>query len=1017
MSTVPAPVLDPRDDRAVAAELALAAPGYIPEHPADATGPAGTAAGALLASFAHYRGLLNQGLAALPGRHQAALFDLLGAQLLPAQGARVPLVFAVAPESTLDITLAQGSLVAAAQAATLPSLEPAAAPLPAAEPPVYATERTVTLTPGRLVSLASIDAGSDRYADHSAGLATGFELFSALRLTPHEFYLGHDTLFALGGDDIMLVIGLQLQQGAAAPLTLLWDYLTESGWVPLPHVLEEDTTAGLMGSGQVTLRRVCGPDAKKAVIAGRESFWIRARLASPLLAGMGTSQPVINDVRVQVKFHKQDLLPEAGFADAVALDFSKHFYPFGERPPEHACFYVGSKEVFGRPGARVAMVFTLSTPGVAWLPLTLAWEFLGRQGWTALSVDSTDGGNPPQPFTFQAPPATPFDPSVGQVRFPCPEDWVEGEVNGVRNHWLRVRIMAGNFGLPATVTMPPPPAPAPAPAPGAPPAPTAPPAVPVFTPDSFRPPVLESLLLAFDYLTEPQPPHHALTHNDFRFTDVTEAALWPDRSFSPFTPVEDRDAAIHFGFDRPLADGLCSLYAHCPAAQAGAAEPSAWQWEYRSAGGWRELGVIDESAGFQRSGMISFIGPRDALATQGLHGTLYRIRARLKRGEALAPRTVAGLWLNAVWGAQQRSVERELLGRSDGNPGQRMALRHTPVLTGETVEVEEWVGRGDSWQLALSGVAGSDLRIERDGVTGEAIAAWVRWQARAHLHDAGAGDRTYTLERATGSLRFGGRAPVAGRRVVVSYRAGGGIGGNVAAGAVSQLRIAQPLITAVTNPVAAAGGAEAESLARAMRRGPQALRHRGRAISAQDIEWLAQESSPEVARVRCLPLLGPDGIAQRGHYTVLVVPHSVALQPRPSDELARHVQDFLGRHAPATVRIRVAGPRYLNVSVRAVIVPLVAGESALVEERARIALDRFLHPLRGGAWGEGWSFGEAVPLSRVARLLEALPGVSHAEGLVLSADGALQGSLAAPGGDVLPSPGVHELVMKIGGRA
>lgn len=988
------PVLDPRDAEAVAADLAAATPAYTPEWSAQAEGPAN----AVRLVYARYRELLNRGLNQLPLRHQAAMLDLLGEQLLPAQGARVPLVFTVSPESTRDITLAQGSAVAASQPAALPSLEPAAAPAPPAPAPVFATERTVTLTPGRLASVSSLDANSDLYADHSDQLTTGFELFAGLQLTPHELYLGHDTLFALGGDDITLIVGLQLQRGADTPLALVWEYFTDSDWLPLPHLIEEDTTGGLTASGQVTLRRVCGPNAKKATLAGQESYWIRARLNSALLHTMAAREPVVNDVRVRVMFRKTGLLPEAGFADAVSLDLSKHFSPFGQRPDAHACFYLASKEVFARPRARACLNFVLGTAGVG-TAVALAWEYLGAHGWADLGCDTSDGAIPPAAFTFRAPAGGGNPPFNGTVRFTCPDDWDEAEVNGARNHWLRVRIIGGNFGVAAVYN------------------PNATTPAAVFTPDSFAPPIVERVTLDFDYLTEPEPVQHGLTNNDFHFTDVTEAAMWPGKTFKPFTPVEDQAAAIHFGFDRALPDGLGSLYAHCPAAAASAGQASAWQWEYRGATGWRELSVIDETAGFQRSGMVQFIGPRDAVATDGLHGTLYRLRARLKRGEALTTLPVAGLWLNAVWAVQQRSIERELLGRSDGNPDQSMALAQTPVLEGDLVEIEEWIGRGDSWRLALADVALGDVRLELDKVTGEAVVAWVTWQARAHLHGAGPGDRVYTLERATGTLRFGPRVPLAGRRVVASYRAGGGLAGNVEAGSVKELRIAQPLISGASNPVAAAGGAEAETLPRALRRGPQALRHRHRALSVQDIEWLAREASPEVARVRCLPLLGPDGNAQRGHYTVLIVPDSVDTQPAPTEELARDVRDFLAQHAPATVAIRVAPPRYVSVSVRAVIVPSDASEAARVEDRARQAINGFLHPLHGGTSGEGWQFGEAIPLSRLAALIEGVPGVSHAQGLVVSADGALCGDFAALGADWLPSPGPHELVMKTGDGA
>jgi hypothetical protein len=32
-------------------------------------------------------------------------------------------------------------------------------------------------------------------------------------------------------------------------------------------------------------------------------------------------------------------------------------------------------------------------------------------------------------------------------------------------------------------------------------------------------------------------------------------------------------------------------------------------WEYGAAQGWTELGVLDETLGFQRSGVVQFIGP------------------------------------------------------------------------------------------------------------------------------------------------------------------------------------------------------------------------------------------------------------------------------------------------------------------------------------------------------------------------------------------------------------------------
>ena len=107
------------------------------------------------------------------------------------------------------------------------------------------------------------------------------------------------------------------------------------------------------------------------------------------------------------------------------------------------------------------------------------------------------------------------------------------------------------------------------------------------------------------------------------------------------------------------------------------------------------------------------MGPYDAVPAPGLGGTLYRIRARIKTDLRWRAQPVDGLWSNTVWGRQGESVQNDLLGTSDGNPG--LTLRfpdlRVPVLLGETIEVREWSGRGDDWETSVHGVAAEDLRF------------------------------------------------------------------------------------------------------------------------------------------------------------------------------------------------------------------------------------------------------------------------------------------------------------------
>ena len=142
-------------------------------------------------------------------------------------------------------------------------------------------------------------------------------------------------------------------------------------------------------------------------------------------------------------------------------------------------------------------------------------------------------------------------------------------------------------------------------------------------------------------------------------------------------------------------------------------------------------------------------------------------------------------------------------------PAQRV-----PVLAGELVEVREWSGRGPSWRTAVEDVPEDDLRFERDPVTREPRAVWVRWQGREHLLESGPDDRHYSLERTRGRLQFGddqrGRIPPGGAPVALSFTTGIGVAGNVPAGAITELRTGVPYLGGVNNPMAAEGGSAPE---------------------------------------------------------------------------------------------------------------------------------------------------------------------------------------------------------------
>ncbi len=1040
-----APVVDPRDQTGVLAELTGNLPGYTPEWSA---GP-GAAASALMRVFARYAGILIGGLNKVPQRGLLAFLDMLGTHLLPAQAAEAPLVFTLAENSPVDVTLPENSQVAAPPQPSVPSLASTNSPAAAApQPLLFATRQTITLNRGPLSSLYSINPGSDEYADHSSSLSSGFTLFDNMALTEHAIYLGHDSLFALKGSfRILLLFGFR--DGADTPLSIEWEYLAQNGWAPLTSAPEDDTTGGLAHDGIIILQRDPGPPAKQGTFAGKTSYWVRGRLTTPLLpdgTGGQRTVPVINSIRARLRLSKSNLTPEAAFAESVSLDVTKDFYPFGAQPTTYSTFYLASKEVFQRQGASIQITFELSQEGRIQGSLALAWEYFDGSSWSDLGLNYQ--------FTQD-----------GSVSFLCPRNWQQTSVNGVKNFWMRVRITKGGYGCPLRLNLAPstdivgvaqdkvtltvrsnagycggeqvilldsqgnasgnsivqsidsnqlvvssavdptsfaggkvnPPS-----------------ALPNIAASSLQPPVIKKLTMQYAYLTDPELLDHCLSKNDFVFEDHTEACHWPDQTFAPFHPVSERQAAVHFGFDRPPA-GLVSLYADIPedVAQSRTPGASVFIWEYLSARGWIELGVLDETSGFQNSGMIQFAGQPDAVAAPGLGTALYWIRARVKEGDEPAAAPISGIWFNAVWATQRTSNAAELAGNSDGNPGQAFLLQHTPVLAGEVVEVQEWTGSGDGWQTALPGVAQSDLRFERDGATGVVKAVWVRWYEQPNLYNSGPTDRHYVIERATGFIRFGapGMIPPAGAAISATYSSGGGIAGNVPVGAISELHTAVPYVTKVANPVAASGGTDTETIDSVVVRGPQAIRNRDRAVSPSDYEWLARQASPDVGRARCFPITGPDGHAQRGWVTLVVVPRSLDAQPQPTPEFQVRILDYISARAPfsARPRIRIAGPEYSLVGVWFEVVPKQADQAAQLETLLRDRLNQFFHPLTGGLDGRGWDFGQSVHISQVAFVIERTPGVDCVPAIYMKVNEQIFDEFVPVGPGSLVAAGNHEI--------
>lgn len=352
---------------------------------------------------------------------------------------------------------------------------------------------------------------------------------------------------------------------------------------------------------------------------------------------------------------------------------------------------------------------------------------------------------------------------------------------------------------------------------------------------------------------------------------------------------------------------------------------------------------------------------------------------------------VQGVYLNTAWAIQAETIQDELLGSSNGSANQEFKLTKSPVIE-ESIWVNELFTLTETERNKLSEQKDFEIKIKKDAEN-NVTEFLIRWLPIDDIAQAGPADRVYAIDRTFGLVDFGdgakGQVPPIGKdNVKATYRSGGGSRGNVAATLIKSLRSTIPLVESAANPEAAGGGSDTEPIEKALERGPQVIKNRGRAIAAEDFEWLAKQASQAIARAKCLPTFDDKGKYQTGWVTIIIVPDNKDARPLPSPQLRQRVEKYLLDRAPNVAsfprHVKVIPPAYVAVRVLADVYPLTIDLAPQVESDATSALQKFLHPLTGGYESAGWDFGRFPCLSDFYRLLEEIEGVDHVDNLSLT---------------------------------
>jgi hypothetical protein len=250
------------------------------------------------------------------------------------------------------------------------------------------------------------------------------------------------------------------------------------------------------------------------------------------------------------------------------------------------------------------------------------------------------------------------------------------------------------------------------------------------------------------------------------------------------------------------------------------------------------------------------------------------------------------------------------------------------------------------------------------------------------------------------TIRFGdelfGTVPDTGTIFEVTYRTGNGAAGNIAADAITGFNpVTAPFLSSVTNPFAAAGGADEEPNATVARLAPQAFRAvRYNAVLASDYSSAAQT----------LPWVERAGTVFRWTGSWLTV--FTTADPKGAEQISNVEQigliQLLNRRRLAGYESYVPPPQYLSLDLEVYVCALATAFRGDVEAAVLNALSaaKNVDGTTGFFFADNFTFGQPLERSALEAVIQKAYGVAGVHDILYRQRGVIVNYITLP--DMVP---------------
>lgn len=302
------------------------------------------------------------------------------------------------------------------------------------------------------------------------------------------------------------------------------------------------------------------------------------------------------------------------------------------------------------------------------------------------------------------------------------------------------------------------------------------------------------------------------------------------------------------------------------------------------------------------------------------------------------------------------------------------------------------------WAIHEDMIYPVDFRIQiGNRRPGEQSFRWFDYEKTDDFSNSKGNDRHFVLDYEKREIRFGNNEmgampPDLGENVIdiVQCTIVGGSKGNIKENRITQ--VYEPFSEGfrVTNPCAASGGQEEESMTHAIGRLLSDMQRQYRGVTLRDYEGAAL-STPGlmVARAKAIPqyVKGQKDYPNTrspGHLSVVVVPYSIHEKPMPGKAFLRSVEKHLEDIRLITTELHVIPPEYVRLRVRCTIV--VLPHIKFNEESVLSMLKEYINPIGGGNFS-GWPFGGTVRKGDIISRISSISGVEYVKDIQIYTDG------------------------------